>query len=111
MYFNGILISPQTDTYAYKAYIEMLLNYNQEEAQTTLRVQQIMPDAFDTPVPITDNKIDMGNTAHRGLTVSRKATVNAILAGKPPYFDGVRCSLSFKPHSKAFHLSKPLPPQ
>ena len=79
-YFNGVLISPQTDTYAYKAYIETLLNYNREETESILRVQRIMPDAFDTPVPITANKMDTGNAAYRALTANQKATVNAMRA-------------------------------
>ena len=31
---NGMLLSPQTDTYAYKAYIETLLNYTKQEGAT-----------------------------------------------------------------------------
>ena len=31
---NGTLISPQTDTYHYKAYLETLLNYNRDDGDT-----------------------------------------------------------------------------
>jgi len=36
---NGTLISPQSDTYHYKAYIEDLLNFNQEDGKTVLAPQ------------------------------------------------------------------------
>ena len=36
MRLNGVLISPQTDTYAYKAFFETLLNYNRDEGETIL---------------------------------------------------------------------------
>jgi len=36
---NGTLISPQTDTYHYKAYIEDLLNFNREDGKTVLAPQ------------------------------------------------------------------------
>jgi len=33
---NGTLISPQTDTYHYKAYLEALLNYDRDDGETIL---------------------------------------------------------------------------
>ena len=36
---NGTLISPQTDTYHYKAYIETLLNFNRDDGDTILKPQ------------------------------------------------------------------------
>ena len=36
---NGTLISPQTDTYHYKAYLETLLNYNRNDGETVLKPQ------------------------------------------------------------------------
>ena len=41
---NGTLISPQTDTYHYKAYIETLLNYNRDDGDTILILN---PDSSD----------------------------------------------------------------
>lgn len=37
--FNGMLLSPQTDMYAYKAYIETLLNFTRAEGETLLAPQ------------------------------------------------------------------------
>ena len=36
---NNTLISPQTDTYHLKAYLETLLNYNRDDGETILRPQ------------------------------------------------------------------------
>ena len=36
---NGTLISPQSDTYHYKAYLETLLNYDREDGKTVLGPQ------------------------------------------------------------------------
>ena len=37
MRLDGTLISPQTDTYHYKAYLETLLNYKRNEGETVLK--------------------------------------------------------------------------
>ena len=37
--FNGALMSEQTDTYAYSAYIQTLLNYNRDDGETLLAPQ------------------------------------------------------------------------
>ena len=37
---NGTLISPQTDTYHYTAYLETLLNYDREDGEMVLKPQQ-----------------------------------------------------------------------
>ena len=36
-HLNGTLISPQNDNYAYKAYLEIILNYSDKEGHTLLR--------------------------------------------------------------------------
>ena len=37
--FNGALMSEQTDTYAYSAYFQTLLNYNRDDGETLLLPQ------------------------------------------------------------------------
>ena len=37
--FNGALMGEQTDTYAYKAFLETILNFNREEGETLLAAQ------------------------------------------------------------------------
>ena len=47
---NGTLISPQTDTYHYKAYIETLLNYNRDDGtRFSNRKVGSMPSIYPTP--------------------------------------------------------------
>ena len=43
---NGTLISPQSDTYHYKAYIEDLLNFNREDGTTTTTINFIYPRIY-----------------------------------------------------------------
>ena len=54
---NGTLISPQTDTYHYKAYFETLLNYNRDDGETILKPQGWF-NAIDVPDALTTNQLD-----------------------------------------------------
>jgi len=38
LHLNGTLISPQSDTYRYKAYLERLLNFDRYDGETVLQV-------------------------------------------------------------------------
>ena len=51
---NGTLISPQTDTYHYKAIIETLLNYDREDGETVLKPQGWYNN-IDFPAEWTDD--------------------------------------------------------
>lgn len=62
---NGTLISPQTDTYHYKAYLETLLNYNRNDGETVLRPQGWY-NALDFPTELTVN-----NTTTEARSVQR----------------------------------------
>ena len=42
-HLNGTLISPQNDSYAYKAFLETVLNYTEKEGHTLLRTQGWFP--------------------------------------------------------------------
>ena len=58
---NGTLISPQSYTYHYKAYLETLMNYNREEGKTVLRPQGWF-NALDFPAewtPTTQTPLPM----------------------------------------------------
>lgn len=60
VYVNGTLITEQTDTYAYKAYLETVLNHGLEEEETTLKPQGYY-SALEYPFPtLTANQIDRG---------------------------------------------------
>ena len=63
---NGTLISPQTDTYHYKAYLQTLLNYNRQDGETILRSQGWY-NAVDFPMQMTANNT---NTKERDMRLS-----------------------------------------
>ena len=58
---NGTLISPQSDTYHYKAYIEELLNFDREHGKTVLGPQGWF-NAIDFPPQWTANNNSEGKT-------------------------------------------------
>ena len=118
-HLNGTLISPQNDSYAYKAYLETVLNYNAQEAHTLLRPQgwfptqhAMMTTGLDFPTPLTANNVDEA-TPHAHYTALSRTKKAAVLLSKQeqvPYQGGAVRTLVFKPHSELFHLNKPLVP-
>ena len=78
MRLNGPLISPQTDTYHYKAYPETLSNYNREDGETVLKPQGWL-NQLDFLVEWTANNTD-SDTPHvnyRALPANQKAALAA----------------------------------
>ena len=101
---NGTLFSSQSDTYHYKAFLEILMNYVREEGETVLRPQGWF-NALDFPPEWTDNNTD-STTPHnnyRDLPASQKAALALSIAETIPYQAGARRSLLFQPHLEAFH--------
>ena len=112
---NGTLISPQSDTYHYKAFLETLLNYTRDEGQTLLRHQGWF-NALDFPPEWTANNTDTTSQSGRGhddyiaLTANQKAALAFSKAEQTMYVDGARHSLVFQPHLEAFHTGHILVP-
>ena len=112
---NGTLISPQSDTYHYKAFLETLLNYTREEGQTVLRRQGWF-NALDFPPEWTANNTDTTSQSGRGhddyiaLSTTQKAALAFSKAEQSMYADGARHSLVFQPHLEAFHTGSILVP-
>ena len=73
---NGTLISPQSDTYHYKAYLETLMNYVREEGETVLRPQGWF-NALDFPPEWTANNTDSAtpHNDYRDLPANHKAAL------------------------------------
>ena len=108
---NGNLISPQPDTYHYKAYLETLMNYNREDGQTVLRPQGWF-NALDFPPQWTANNTD-STTPHndyRDLPANHKSALALSRAETAKYVGGARRSLVFQPHLEAFHTGGILVP-
>ena len=118
VHLNGTLINTQTDTYAYKAYLETLLNNDQEEANSLLRPQGWLgthtdgSSALDFATPWTANDIDIATPHAHCIVLSRIKQAALLLPQEEQvhYLDGLVRTLIFKLHSEIFQLSKPLVP-
>ena len=74
---NGTLISPQTNTYHYKAYLETLFNYNRQDGENVLKPQGWY-NALDFPTQMTVNNTDTdleGHEAFQALSSNQQASV------------------------------------
>ena len=109
---NGTLISPQTDTYHYKAYLETLLNYDRQDGKTVLKPQGWY-NALDFPTELTENNTNTegeGHEAFQALSSNQQTSVKLMKAEQSNYTDGKRHVLRFTPHIEVFHLNKLLVP-
>ena len=106
---NGTLISPQTDTYAYKAYLETLLNYNRDDGDTILKPQG-WRNIINVPDALNANQQDQTNAAFDALDEEKQAVVKEFQKEVAEFSGGVSKVLSFVPHIEVFHLSKLLIP-
>ena len=108
---NGTLISPQSDTYHYKAYLETLLNYDREDGKTVLGPQGWF-NQVDSPPQWTAANVDFGtpNAAWTNLSANHKGALASMVAEVEKYAGGLTHSLVFTPHLEVFHTGKLLVP-
>ena len=107
---NGTLISPQTDTYHYKAYFETLLNYNRDDGETILKPQGWF-NAIDVPDALTANQLDQTHAEFRALTTNYQDYVKSIQLENAKHAGGKARVLCLVPHIEVFYLSKLLIPE
>ena len=108
---NGTLISPQSDTYHYKAYLETLLNFDREDGKTVLGPQGWFNQVDFPPQWTANNTNKAGNHDYRqALSANHKAALAAMVAETAKYAGGVTHSLVFTPHLEVFHTGKLLVP-
>ena len=111
LHLNGTLISPQSDTYHYKAYFERLLNFDRQDGETVLAPAGWF-NQIDAPTTWTANNLDAA-TPHndfKALSENHKGMVKAMVAETAEYAAGKRRSLVFTPHLEVFHTGKVLVP-
>ena len=108
---NGTLISPQSDTYHYKAYLETLLNFDREDGKTVLGPQGWF-NQLDFPPRWTANNTNSiaPHADYQNLSANHKAALATSLAEVAKYAGGVTRSLVFTPHLEVFHTGKLLVP-
>jgi len=107
---NGTLISPQTDTYHLKAYLEAILNYDRDDGETLLTPHGWYnclggPDDGDAD-ELTANQLDTTHADYGELPQHLKNLVQ----GRVQFLGGKRVTLRVKPYLEVFHLSKLLVP-
>ena len=115
VWFNGTLVTEQTDTYPYKAYLETLLNYGNNASETILKPSGWYK-ATDYPYPLTANKMD--STAphedYTALTTSAKEAVKGAKEAKNGLLTTGTASKTFiltgQPHIDVFHMDHLLVP-
>ena len=103
---NGTLISPQTNTYHLKAYIEALLNHDRDDGETILAPNGWynclgVPDDGDTD-ELDANKLNPAHADYKALPQDLKN----IVQGQLQFIGGKKVTLRFKPYLEVFHLSK-----
>ena len=115
VWLNGTLVTEQTDTYPYKAYLETLLNYGSNASETILKPSGWYK-ATDYPYPLTANKMD-SMTPHdhyKALSPSAKEAVKGATAAKTRLLTTGTESKTFvltgQPHIHVFHMDRLLVP-
>jgi len=114
LHLNGTLISPQSDTYHYKAYLENLINYDRSDGKTVLKPVGWY-NAIDSPPEWTNNNTDStsgggGHNDYKALTANHKAALAAMEEETAHYAGGKTRALVFRPHLEVFYMSKALVP-
>ena len=108
---NGTLISPQSDTYHYKAYLETLLNFDREDGKTVLGPQGWFNQLDFLPQWTANNTNSTGPHQHwQDLSANHKAALATMVAETAKYAGGVTHSLVFTPHLVVYHTGKLLVP-
>jgi len=112
---NGMLLSPQSDTYPYNAYLETLLNYDREVGKTVLGPQGWF-NQVDFPSLWTANDTDTavnagaGHVDYQNLPANHKGALGAMKTELTKYAGGLTHSLVFTPHLEMLHTGKLLVP-
>ena len=116
MSWNGVLLNPQTDTYAYRAWIPKLLNYTQGEADTLLALEgwwdtelkkQVSP--IEPPRALTVNLVnfaDNNGAGHVDITRSppgQEAFLWAMNREKAKFYNKAWNTFIFKSQHELFY--------
>ena len=105
---NGTLISPQMDTYHYKAYIETLLNYSRDDGNTILMPQGWF-NAIDLPDTLSTDQLNTDHASFKAMSNKYQHVVTT-LKEELDRFAGKKRILCVVPHIEVFHLNKLLVP-
>ena len=102
---NGTLISPQSDTYHYKAYLENLLNFDREDGKTVLGPQGWFNQVDFPPQWTANNTNSTGPHAdYTALSANHKAALEVFHTGKV-LVPGVEIKMKFHFNSPNLFLN------
>ena len=98
---NGTLISPQTDTYHHKAYIDAVTKNDRDDGETILKPEGwfnglTCRNASDTG--LSANECNVGHNDFKALSADEQAWVR----NKEPFVGGKKVVLRFKPYLEVF---------
>ena len=109
MRLNNTLISPQTDTYAYKAILDTVLNFDRDDGETILKPQG-WTNGLNPPLgPLTANQLNPAHADHLALPESERYALKQMREEYGQYVNKTHV-VRFKPMIEVFHLSKLLVP-
>jgi len=91
---NGTPISPQTDTYHHKGYLEQILNNDRDDGENLLPPQGWF-NSLDVPDE-TDKALSTNDPAHDNFKALKNDWKTAILH-RQQFFGGKKVTLRFKP--------------
>ena len=115
LHLNGTLISPQTDSYHCKAYLETLTNFDTKDGQTVLRPQGWF-NGINPPAQWTANNVDTasnsgaGHADYQALSLNTKLLLANMSEARGQLAGGKTRHYVFKPHLEIFHTGKALVP-
>ena len=106
---NGTLISPQTDNYHHKAFIDTVIHNDRDDGETILKTGGwfnglTCRDASGTA--LTANQLNPAHDDFKALSQDEQNWVKSI----KPFNGGAKEVLRFKPYLEVFQLSKLLVP-
>ena len=112
IYVIGTLTTEQTDTYAYKAYLETILNYGTEDEETILKPQGYYSALNHPGSDLTANQIDSAtpHNDYNALSKERKKAVDGLLEIKDKTTGGKTIQLFGLPHVDLFNTGRMLIP-
>ena len=112
IYVNGTLTTEQTDTYAYKSYLETILNYGTEDEETILRPQGYYSALNYPPHDLTANQIDSGtpHADYTALSTERRKAVDGLVEMKEKTKGGKTIQLFGLPHVDLYNTGRLLIP-
>ena len=111
MCVNGTLTTKQTDTYAYKLYIETILNYGTEDEDTILRPQGYYSGLdYPTHVQLVANNIDQTHADYKALPAEKRKAIDGLLKMRGRTTGGKTIILYGMPHVDLFNTGRMLIP-